>query len=309
MNAIPHLPVLLEETISKLLTNPDGIYLDGTVGFGGHAKFLLKKLSQHGQLIGIDLDPYALEYTEKRLSSLQKSYSLHNGNFREYPLLLQSLDIDKLIGIMFDLGSSSSQLNTGHRGFSFQTDAPLDMRFNPDADKSAEEFLNHSDEKEISDVIHTYGEERHHRRIARFIVQAAQENKMHTTFDLKHVVSKCIHPRFLNKSLARVFQAIRIKVNDELESLKDALAYTTDWLELGGRIAIISFHSIEDRIVKQFFSSCAVSCICPKEYPVCTCNTVPTLKILTRKAVIPRKAEVENNSRSRSAKLRVAEKI
>ena len=306
---IPHLPVLLEETISRLYTNPDGIYLDGTVGFGGHAEALLNKLSKLGQLIGIDHDPYALEYTEKRLSAHQKSYSLHNGNFREYPLLLQSLGVHKLTGLLLDLGSSSSQLNTGHRGFSFQTDDPLDMRFNPDAGQSAEDFLNNSGEQEISDVIHAYSEEYHHRKIARLIVQAVQAGKMHTTFDLKQVVSKCVHPRFLNKSLARVFQAIRIKINDELESLKDALESITEWMELGGRIAIISFHSIEDRIVKQFFKDCAVSCICPREYPVCTCNTIPTLKILTRKAVPPGKAEVENNSRSRSAKLRVAERI
>ena len=307
--SIPHLPVLLEETISRLYTNPDGIYLDGTVGFGGHAEALLNKLSKHGQLIGIDLDPYALEHTEKHLSAPQHSYSLHNGNFREYPLLLQSLGMHKLTGLLLDLGSSSSQLNTGHRGFSFQRDDPLDMRFNPDESQSAKEFLNNSCEQEISDVIHAYSEDHHHRNIARLIVQAAQAGRMQTTFDLKHVVSQCVNPRFLNKSLARVFQAIRIKINDELESLKDALASITEWLELGGRIAIISFHSIEDRIVKQFFKDCAVSCICPREYPVCTCNTIPTLRILTRKAVPPGKEEVENNSRSRSAKLRVAERI
>ena len=157
MSAIPHIPVLLEETISKLLTNPDGIYLDGTVGFGGHAEALIKKLSKHGQLIGIDLDPYALEYTKKRLSKHQRFYSLHNGNYREYPLLLQSLDVDKLTGIIFDLGSSSSQLNTGHRGFSFQEDAPLDMRFNPSLGITAAEFLNSSNLGNISEVIQVYG--------------------------------------------------------------------------------------------------------------------------------------------------------
>ena len=306
---IPHLPVLLEETISRLYTNPDGIYLDGTVGFGGHAEALLNKLSKHGQLIGTDLDPYALKYTEKRLSALQKSYSLHNGNFREYPLLLQSLGVHKLTGLLLDLGSSSSQFNTGHRGFSFQIDAPLDMRFNPAAGQNAEEFLNNSREQEISAVIHTYSEERHHRKIAHLIFQAAQAGKMHTTFDLKQVVSKCVHPRFLNKSLARVFQAIRIKVNDELESLKDALASSIKWLKVGGRIAVISFHSIEDRIVKHFFKDCSITCICPREYPICTCKTIPKLQILTRSAIAPGKAEIKNNSRSRSAKLRVAERI
>ena len=307
--SIPHLPVLLEETISRLYTNPDGIYLDGTVGFGGHAEAIIKKLSKHGQLIGIDLDPYALEYTEKRLSAPQNSYSLHNGNFREYPILLQTLGVGKLTGILLDLGSSSSQFNTGRRGFSFQEDAPLDMRFNPNAEQSAYDFLNNESEKKISTVIREYGEERHHRKIAKLIFQAAQSCEMHTTFDLKQVVSKCAHPRFLTKSLARVFQAIRIKVNDELNSLKDALTSSTQWLKSGGRIAVISFHSLEDRIVKQFFKDSAISCVCPKEYPVCVCDTAPSLHILTRKAVVPGKPEIDENPRSRSAKLRVAERI
>ena len=307
--SIPHLPVLLEETISRLYTDPDGIYLDGTVGFGGHAEALLSKLSKDGQLIGIDLDPYALEYTEKRLSAPQNSYSLLNGNYREYPFLLQTLGVDTLTGILFDLGTSSSQLNTGRRGFSFQEDAPLDMRLNPNADYSAYDFLNNSEESEISDVIREYGEERHSRKIARMIYKKVQSNAMKTTFDLKEAVSKCVHPRFLNKSLARVFQAIRIKINDELASLKDALTNSTQWLTVGGRIAIISFHSLEDRIVKQFFKECAITCVCPREYPLCVCDTTPSLKILTRKAIIPGAEEIKNNPRSRSAKLRVAERI
>jgi len=307
--SLPHLPVLLEETISRLYTDPDGIYLDGTVGFGGHAEALLSKLSKDGQLIGIDLDPYALEYTEKRLSAPRNSYSLLNGNYREYPFLLQTLGVDTLTGILFDLGTSSSQLNTGRRGFSFQEDAPLDMRLNPNADYSAYDFLNNSAESEISDVIREYGEERHNRKIAQMIYKAVQSSSMKTTFDLKQAVSKCVHPRFLNKSLARVFQAIRIKINDELASLKDALESSTKWLKVGGRIAIISFHSLEDRIVKQFYKECAITCVCPREYPLCVCDTTPSLKILTRKAIIPGAEEIKNNPRSRSAKLRVAERI
>ena len=307
--SLPHLPVLLEETISRLYTDPDGIYLDGTVGFGGHAEALLSKLSKDGQLIGIDLDPYALEYTEKRLSAPRNSYSLLNGNYREYPFLLQTLGVDTLTGILFDLGTSSSQLNTGRRGFSFQEDAPLDMRLNPNADYSAYDFLNNSAESEISDVIREYGEERHNRKIAQMIYKAVQSDAMKTTFDLKQAVSKCVHPRFLNKSLARVFQAIRIKINDELKSLKDDLENTTKWLKVGGRIAIISFHSLEDRIVKQFYKECAITCVCPREYPLCVCDTTPSLKILTRKAIIPGAEEIKNNPRSRSAKLRVAERI
>ena len=307
--AIPHLSVLLEETISHMFTNPNGIYLDGTVGFGGHAEALLSKLSKNGQLIGIDLDPYALEYTEKRLSTLQNSYSLHSGNFREYPILLQNLAVGKLTGLLLDLGSSSSQINTGHRGFSFQVDSPLDMRFNPQSRQNAQEFLNNADKQEISNVIRNYGEEKHHKKIAQLICQSVQSGRMNTTFDLKKVVSKCVHPRFLTKSLSRVFQAVRIKINDELGSLQQALADSSKYLKSGGRIAVISFHSLEDRIVKRFFLSSAKSCVCPKEYPVCLCDTIPTLKILTRKALLPGESEKQNNSRSRSAKLRVAERV
>ena len=171
------------------------------------------------------------------------------------------------------------------------------------------EVLQRLQQHGLAEVIEVYGEERYHRKIAGRIVQAAKGGNMNTTFDLKMAVSKCVHPRFLTKSLARVFQAIRIKINDELESLKEALANSIEYLEVRGRIAVISFHSIEDRIVKQFFKDRSLTCICPRDYPVCTCNTVPSLKVLTRKAVTSGKAEVENNSRSRSAKLRVAERI
>ena len=270
-----HLPVLLEETVSQLITDTDGIYLDGTVGYGGHTTAILEKLSKNGKLIGIDLDPYALEYTQKRLSATQASYSLHHENFREYPNLLQKLGIKKLTGILFDLGSSSSQINTGHRGFSFQIDAPLDMRFNPEQGISARQYLNTSDVDEIGKTIYKYGEEQHYRKIARKICEAAKRGKMNTTFELKKAVESTVNPRFLTKSLARVFQAVRIKINDELDAIQQALTESSKWLKSGGRIAVISFHSLEDRIVKQFFYKCALSCVCPREYPVCMCNTVP----------------------------------
>ena len=304
-----HSPVLLSETISFLFTSADGIYLDGTIGYGGHSEVLLSKLTQNGHLIGLDLDPYALEHTEKRLSASQNSYSLHNINFREYPFLLQTLGMDKLTGILFDLGTSSSQINTGHRGFSFQQDAPLDMRLNPNSSENAYTFLNNASEKDISKVLNEYGEERHHKKIAKMIYKACQSNSMNTTFDLKNVVEKCVHPRFLTKSLARVFQSIRIKINDELDSLKVALKDSIKWLRVGGRIAVISFHSLEDRIVKQFFKDCTIACDCPREYPICMCERIPTLKTIQRKAIIPSLEECQANPRSRSAKLRVAERI
>ncbi|SVC75411.1 uncharacterized protein METZ01_LOCUS328265, partial [marine metagenome] len=272
----PHLPVLLEESISQLLTDLNGIYLDSTIGFGGHAFAIMEKLTPAGKLIGLDLDPYALEYCQKRLSGIQGSYSLYNKNFREFPSLLQKLGINKLTGILFDLGSSSSQINTGHRGFSFQSDASLDMRFNPEAGISAKQYLNTTDADEIGETIYKYGEERNYRKIAHSICEAAKRGKMNTTFELKQAVESIVNPRFLNKSLARVFQAVRIKINDELEAIKQALTESSKWLKSGGRIAVISFHSLEDRIVKRFFRHNARSCVCPREYPVCVCDTIPT---------------------------------
>ena len=305
----PHIPVMPEETITQLLTNPDGVYLDGTIGYGGHASSLIKKLTSKGTLIGLDLDPYALEYTQTLLSATQASYSLHHENFREYPNLLQKLGIKKLTGFLLDLGSSSSQINTGHRGFSFQSDAPLDMRFNTKSGISARDYLNNADEDEISTIIHEYGEERHHAKIARNIYASINHGNMNSTFDLKNAVAKAVNPRFLTKSLARVFQAVRIKVNDELNSLQKALLHSADSLIAGGRIAVISFHSLEDRIVKHFFADSEQSCVCPRKYPVCICNTVPTYKVLTRKAITPHAKEVQENLRCRSAKLRVAERV
>jgi 16S rRNA (cytosine1402-N4)-methyltransferase len=299
----------LKETISQLITDTDGIYLDGTVGYGGHASAILKKLTKNGKLLGIDLDPYALEYTQKCLLATQTSYSLHQGNFREYPNLLQELGIKKLTGILFDLGSSSSQINTVHRGFSFQYDAPLDMRFNPESGITAYEYLNTSDADEIGSTIYQYGEERYYRKIARNICKAAKQGNLNTTFDLKQTVENAVNPRFLTKSLARVFQAIRIKINDELSAVQEALIDSSKWLKSGGRIAVISFHSLEDRIVKRFFVNSSISCVCPREYPICKCDTVPTFKVLTKKAIFPEDSEIQNNSRSRSAKLRVAERV
>ena len=305
----PHQPVLLIETISMLMTDPNGTYLDGTIGFGGHSEEILKKISQTGFLIGLDLDPYALEYTNKRLSKIQQNYSLHNTSYGEYPQLLQRLGVCKLTGILLDLGSSSSQINTGHRGFSFQSDAPLNMRFNPNSKPSAAEYLNESSLEEIEYTIKTYGEERNYRKIAKSIYEEIQKNKMHTTFDLKNAILKCTSHKYVAKTLARVFQAIRIKVNDELNILKKTLKNSIKWVHTGGRIAVISFHSLEDRIVKEFFFKESQNCICAKDIPICICDTSPSLKLLKQKMIRPAEGEIMANSRSRSAKLRIAEKV
>jgi len=305
----PHQPVLLKEVISLLMTDLNGVYLDGTIGYGGHSEEILNTISQKGFLIGMDLDPYALKYTKVRLSKIRQNYSLHRRNYREYSQLLQKLGIEKLNGILLDLGSSSSQINTEHRGFSFQKNSPLNMRFNPNDKPNAGEYLKQVDLDEIEQIIKKYGEERNYKKIALNIFNATRKNEMKTTFDLKKAVEKCIHPRFANKSLARVFQAIRIKINNELESLEEALTNSIEWLKKGGRIAIISFHSLEDRIVKNFFVNESKTCTCPKKAPICTCKTIPSLKILKRKIIRPSKDELISNPRSRSAKLRIAERI
>ena len=305
----PHKSVLLKESVELLFTDSDGIYMDGTIGFGGHSEEILKKISSNGKLIGIDLDPYALEYSKKRLSKIQASYSLHQGNFREYPNLLQKLGIKELTGILLDLGFSSSQINTRHRGFSFQSNALLDMRFNQEKGITAREYLNTSNVEEISFVIERFGEDRKHSLIAKNIYHAAHKGKMNTTFDLKNAIKDVVNPRFLNKSLARVFQAIRIKINDELGALEETLLNSIQWLKKGGRISTISFHSLEDKLIKKIFVKNSLSCICPRNFPVCKCDTIPTMKLLNRKAIKPTNLEIQKNPRSRSAKLRVAERI
>ena len=304
-----HEPVLLGEVLEVLRPGAGEVVVDCTVGYGGHAEAILSHLSSKGKLIAMDLDPYALDATQQRLSDSNKSFSLHQGNFREFPLLLQSLGIDKLTGALFDIGFSSSQIDSGHRGFSFQAEAPLNMRFNPNAGITARDFLNKSTEIELSAVIKEFGEERYHRKITKAVFKAVKAGKMETTTDLRNAVAEIIPGRFLTKSLARVFQAIRIKVNDELDALKETLVHSVQWLQIGGRLTVISFHSLEDRIVKQFYKNSVKSCICPKEYPVCICNASPTLKFINKKAIVPRSDELETNARARSAKLRVAERI
>jgi 16S rRNA (cytosine1402-N4)-methyltransferase len=305
----PHIPIMVEAVVDNLITDPDGIYLDGTVGFGGHAEAILKNLGPGGQYIGMDADPYALEYTKNRLSVQRALYTLHHVNYRDFPEVLASLEIPQVTGLFFDLGISSFQVDSGHRGFAFQKNAPLDMRFNPEKGTSAQEFLNSSTVLEIGEIIRDYGEERHWRKISRAIFSAAEKGDMETTFQLKSAVSSVTPDKFLTKSLARVFQAIRIHINQELEVLKEALILSLKYLQVGGRIGFLTFHSLEDRMVKQFFKKHTRSCVCPREYPVCICNTVPKFKLITRKAIIADAEEVVTNSRSRSAKLRIAERI
>ena len=305
----PHIPIMVNAVVNHLLTDKNGIYLDGTLGFGGHANAIMEKLSPNGIYIGLDADPYALEYSRKRLSVHAAFCTLHHVNYRNFPEVLASLEIPQVTSLFFDIGTSSYQIDSRDRGFSFQSDSPLDMRFDTSSGDSARDFLNTSDFKKIGMVIRNYGEERNWKRIARMIIEAASKDKMETTFHLRAAVESVTHQNFITKTLARVFQAIRIHINGELDSLKLALESSIKYLKPGGRIGVISFHSLEDRIVKQFFKKHAIECTCARDIPICICNTKPDLKLVSRKAIIADAEEIASNPRSRSAKFRVAERV
>ena len=303
-----HEPVLLNETVNNLVMNTSGIYIDGTIGFGGHASKIISKLNNKGRLIGIDLDPYALKCSNNNLSKFpKKSYSLYKGNFSEFPLIINKMGISKVDGIVVDLGISSYQIDSGHRGFSYMNDGILDMRFDNENGISAKDLLNNISDLELGIVIKKFSDEKQHKKIAKNIVKYSKQGKMNTTFDLKQAVQEVVNPRYLNKTLSRVFQSIRIAVNNELENLKIFLENITKHIIKGGRIAIITFHSIEDFIVKNFFKENSVSCICPPSFPICNCNVHPKLKIIHKKGISPSIEEIKKNPRSRSARLRVAE--
>ena len=303
-----HQSVLLNETVDNVIMNKNGIYIDGTIGFGGHAEAILSKLNNKGKLIGIDLDPYALEYTKSNLSKFpKKSYSLYKGNFSEFPKILNQIGISEVDGLVVDLGISSYQIDSGHRGFSYMNDGVLDMRFDNENGISAKDLLNNISDLELGSVIKKFSDEKKHKKIARNIVKYSKQGKMNTTFDLKQAIQEVVSQRYLNKTLSRVFQSIRIVVNNELENLKIFLENITKYIIKGGRVAIITFHSIEDFIVKNFFKESSVSCICPPSFPICNCNVLPKLKIIHKKGISPSIEEIKKNPRSRSARLRVAE--
>ena len=248
-----HIPILCDEVVENLIDKHKGIYMDCTVGFGGHAKQILSKISEKGFLIGLDIDPYALNESEKKLKRCFKNYSLFNSSYIEFPKILNEIKLEKVDGFLFDLGISSYQVDAAHRGFSFMTDGPLDMRFNQNKEtQTAKDILYNIDEKNLCDIIRIYGEERYARRISKNIIKSAKQNNLNTTFDLKNIICKSIPNYKSHKSLARVFQAIRIAVNDEVEALKQTLKNCLNYLNKDGRIAVITFHSIEDRIVKHF---------------------------------------------------------
>ena len=306
-----HISVLLNECIDNLNITPDGIYVDGTMGGGGHSLEIAKRLTT-GRFICIDQDPNAHEAAGKRLAEYKDRITFVRDNFGNIKSILDSLGIEKIDGMLLDIGVSSHQLDEAERGFSYQQDAPLDMRMNPDRPFSAYDVVNGYDEDELDRVIFTYGEERWARRIAQFIVKERENKPIETTGELVDIIKKAV-PKGARKDgphpAKRTFQAIRIEVNGELEVLQRAIDDVAARLAVGGRLCIITFHSLEDRIVKEAFRKQENPCICPPQFPVCVCGKKPLGRVITRKPILPSKEELEENPRSRSAKLRVLEGV
>ena len=306
-----HEPVLLNEVLEWMNVQPDGVYCDGTLGGGGHSGAILKASGGTARLYGIDRDENAILAASERLKDYP-GFTAIRGNFHDAKKLLEEAGAEALDGALLDLGVSSPQLDIAERGFSYHEDAPLDMRMDQRQTMTAADFLNTADEREIMEVIRDYGEEKWAARIARIICEHRAEKPFATTFDLVHAVDAAIPKAVRRKddghSARRTFQAIRIAVNDELKPLEQALKDLTDCLKPGGRICVITFHSLEDRIVKRCFKTLENPCICPPKAPICTCGRKPVVKVLAGGAVVPSKEEIERNPRSRSAKLRVAEK-
>jgi 16S rRNA (cytosine1402-N4)-methyltransferase len=308
-----HKPVLLEESIKSLDIKSSGVYLDGTLGGAGHAAEILKRLDK-GTLIGIDRDEAAIRVSEERLRQAQGNASviLIKGNFRNLVELLAQRGITEVDGVLLDIGVSSYQLDEAERGFSYRHDAPLDMRMDRNSALDAACIVNTYDEKTIRDIIREFGEEKWAARIASFIVNARKNHRIETTGQLVEIIKAAIPANARREGphpAKRTFQALRIAVNDELGALRDAIGGAVKILRPGGRISVITFHSLEDRIVKNEFSSRERSCTCPPSFPVCVCGRKPELKVLTRKPILPSKKELETNRRSHSAKLRTAQKI
>ena len=306
-----HKSVLLDECIQGLNIRPDGIYLDGTLGGAGHSSQIAMRLTT-GRLIGVDRDTVALEAAAKRLEPWNDRVTLVHSNFKEIHQILDQLGIDKIDGMLFDLGVSSPQLDDGERGFSYMADAPLDMRMNREDRLSAYEVVNLWSREELKRILYEYGEERYAPQIASAIDRRRQNAPIETTLQLVDVIRSALPPQALREKqhpAKRSFQAIRIAVNDELASVSEMMEAAIPRLRKGGRLAVITFHSLEDRIVKSAMASAAKGCTCPPEFPVCVCGKKPQVKVITRKPVVSGKEELDENPRARSAKLRVCEKL
>lgn len=306
-----HISVLYNETVGGLLVKDGGVYVDGTLGGGGHSMGILSS-AKDVRLIGIDQDPEAIEAAGKRLAPFGEKVTLVNRNFSEIKSILSDLNIDGIDGAVLDLGVSSYQLDNAERGFSYMHNSRLDMRMDKDNPKSAYEVINEYSQDELKRIFYEYGEEKWSARVAQFIVEKRAQKPIETTFELVDIIKAAIPKRVRAEGshpAKRIFQAVRIEVNNELGILKPTIKDIVEALKPGGRIAVITFHSLEDRIIKNAFSDFATGCVCPKNFPVCVCNRQPVVKIITKRPILPTRQEELDNSRSKSAKLRIAEKL
>ncbi|MBN2602265.1 MAG: 16S rRNA (cytosine(1402)-N(4))-methyltransferase RsmH [Candidatus Marinimicrobia bacterium] len=303
-----HVPVLLKETMQVLVSKPDGVYIDATLGTGGHFRELSTRLDQNAILIGIDADPTVIDHCKSTLNIPQKHQYI-NSNFESVKAICFRNGYLKVDGILMDLGLSSFALDNPFRGLSFSADGPLDMRFSPTISQTAANIINYADINDLVLIFQKFGEERFSKSIARSIVKERQKSPIESTGQLAAIIKQKAQPQYVNKTLSRVFQALRIAVNRELDVLQKALEDSVSILNPEGRLAVITYHSLEDRIVKQFFKLESTDCICPREFPICQCNHKASLKILTPKPILPNKEEIILNSRARSAKLRAVKRL
>lgn len=310
MTEFSHIPVLKQQTIELLNIKPNGVYVDGTLGGAGHSKEIQKQ-AKIKLLVGIDQDEEALAAAKKNLADYNNVIYVHD-NFRNITNILNDLNIDEVDGILVDIGVSSYQIDADERGFSFRLDSKLDMRMDKSKSFSAYELVNEYSEENLTKIIRDYGEEKFAKSIARHIVKAREEKSIETTKQLEQIILSSV-PRYKGQdgrsNVQRTFQAIRIEVNGELDALSEFLEQATDLLKTGGRLAVISFHSLEDRIVKQKFKELATGCVCPPDFPICVCGHKASVKIITKHPVEATDEEIKQNSRSSCAKLRVVEKI
>lgn len=307
-----HCPVLLDECIQALAIRPDGVYLDGTLGRAGHSSQIVQRLSAGGRLICVDRDEAALEAARERLAPWMDRVTLIHSNFDQIDAILDQLGLRGADGMLFDLGVSSPQLDDAARGFSYMADAPLDMRMDRTDALTAAQVVNSWDREQLRDILQRYGEERYAGQIASAIVRRRQDKPIETTLELVDVIKSAMPARALKEKqhpAKRTFQAIRIAVNDELGSVERMVRRAVPRLNRGGRLAVITFHSLEDRIVKTTLTEFAQGCTCPKDFPVCVCGKTPDVRLVSRKPILPSAKELEENPRARSAKLRVAEKL
>ncbi|BDU50220.1 16S rRNA (cytosine(1402)-N(4))-methyltransferase RsmH [Haliovirga abyssi] len=304
-----HIPVLYKEVIDNLVINKNGVFVDCTLGGGGHSEGILKNLSEKGHLIAMDQDEEAIKFSKERLEKFKDKISIYRDNFSNIDTVVYMAGYDKVDGILMDIGVSSKQLDDGERGFSYRYNAKLDMRMDKRQELTAYKVVNEYPEEKLVEILYKYGEERFAKRIAHFIIEKRKEKPIETTFELSEVIKRGVKGKSKKHPSRKTFQAIRIEVNKELEVLEKTIDKSIDLLKKGGRLAIITFHSLEDRIVKEKFRNLENGCTCPPDFPICVCGFEPKVKVITRKPIIPNENEVEENFRAHSSKLRVVERV